>query len=310
MAAACPFCAALNSGVAPALLGAEWLAPLLTCTLMAARLPLASGVAATDVNPTTTSAIVSAIHFNKILALKALLASQHIDPNMTLSLHRNASYSVPILVVAAKLGNVMAIEALISFGADIDARDTTGATALHAAASLNDANAFDALVSCSADIDARDKTGATALHAAASLGHVHIVKAFLKHNGTVNPKDASGSTPLFLASLRGHVEFVEILISSGANIDATREHGSTALHAAAQENHVAVVNALLTHGCSVDPIDSSGSTPLFQASLRGHVEVIEALISSRAMQTLSVKIAPLHCTLRPTKTTLQSSVHS
>ncbi|CUG04468.1 protein kinase, putative [Bodo saltans] len=268
-----------NSGVTPLL------AAVLGDHADAIHALVACGVAAHDAS-LIAKTIVSAIHFKTTSALKALLLHVEIKKPLVIKLASHMSYDIPLLTVAASLGNVKAIEALVNFGADIDARDTTGATAMHAAASLDDAQIFDALMSFGADIDACDNAGATAMHAAASLGHVHfvnaVINALLTCGRKVDLKNKDGSTPLVYAALCGAEEIIQALISSGANVDAAREDGSTPLHAAAQENRVAAVKALVKHGCKVDPKKKDGSTPLYLAAFHGHVEVIEALISSGA----------------------------
>src|SRR6059036_2295307 len=92
-----------------------------------------------------------------------------------------------------------------------------GADDWFAAARKGDAVAVKALLSKGADVNAKSDYGATALSFAADKGHVEVVKLLLAHKADVNVKDTFyKATPLTWAIGKGHVQIVKLLVEAGA----------------------------------------------------------------------------------------------
>lgn len=70
-----------------------------------------------------------------------------------------------------------------------------------------------------ADIDAKDNTGYTALHYAAEQNYNVIVKELLERGADINVKNNDGWTPLYLAAHTGSTEVVDDLLRKGAFVD-------------------------------------------------------------------------------------------
>ncbi len=153
------------------------------------------------------------------------------------------------LQVAAEHGNADAVTALISLGADIEARGENGATPLHWAST---ADAVNALIALGADIEARDSFGATPLNGAYST---ETVIALLEARAEPNTREESrGFTPLHYAALWGNTEAIEALVTAGAAIEARDSIGETPLHKAAQSesaNAADAVNELVDAGADI-----------------------------------------------------------
>ena len=87
------------------------------------------------------------------------------------------------------------------------------------------------LIACGADVNARNHKGQTALHCAAKAGFVAIVSLLLDHGAEVDLKDREGQTPLMTASRStiknrdGLREVIRILASAGANPDSADRRG-------------------------------------------------------------------------------------
>jgi ankyrin repeat protein len=100
------------------------------------------------------------------------------------------------------------------------------------AAGRGDLAAVEALLAKGADVNAKDAFGMTALEAASETGHLDVVQALIDRGADVNAKDNGGLTALIRASLLGHLDVVQALIAKGADVNAkTTIGGLTALMA-------------------------------------------------------------------------------
>ncbi|KAK9290538.1 hypothetical protein L1049_008708 [Liquidambar formosana] len=80
------------------------------------------------------------------------------------------------LCVAARKGEVRAIQRLLENGAAINGRDQHGWTALHRASFKGRIDAVRALIDKGIDVDAKDEDGYTALHCAVESGHADVIE--------------------------------------------------------------------------------------------------------------------------------------
>src|SRR5262249_54542104 len=108
--------------------------------------------------------------------------------------------TVTELMRVSKLGDADLVKRLLAEGAQVNARDQNGATALMyacAAYSKASTNVLEALFSAGADASLANRSGATALHVATGDGvRVICVKELLLHGANPNAKDGHGDTPL------------------------------------------------------------------------------------------------------------------
>jgi uncharacterized protein len=72
------------------------------------------------------------------------------------------------------------------------------------------------VLNAGAELEAKDQYGATALIVAAAEGHTSAVTQLLKGKADVHAKDRNGWTALMWASSAGNVAVVEILKAHGA----------------------------------------------------------------------------------------------
>ena len=183
------------------------------------------------------------------------------------------------LIEAAKSGNLVEIERLLKRGANINTKDSTGRTPLHAASYNDHINIVNFLISNGADVNAKSNVDATPLHMASYSGHADIVNFLVSKGANVNAKDNGGRTPLHAASYNGHADIVSFLIGKGADINAKaiNDYGVTPLHVASFKGHVDIVEILISKGADVNVKDNNGKTPLNLAADKGNADVIEIL---------------------------------
>ena len=141
-----------------------------------------------------------------------------------------------------------------------------------------DKAAVSELIAKGADVNARNSYGWTALSHAARAGNAELVKLLLAHGADVNSRDQTGWTPLMRAAMKGHVEAVRVLLEHGAEVNV-QEKGEawTALHWAAVRDHPEVVTLLLSHGADYNLRTEDGMTPLMLAVKEGNDKVEKVL---------------------------------
>jgi ankyrin repeat protein len=118
------------------------------------------------------------------------------------------------------------------------------ATTLMAAAFADDDDVLSDLIHRGADLEATDVDGYTALMYACNGGRIRSAELLLDAGADVNARDNDKSTPIMFAAQHGQTDIVRRLIEHGADIQARGEHGLTALGFAQQNGHEQTVAVL------------------------------------------------------------------
>jgi hypothetical protein len=100
---------------------------------------------------------------------------------------------------------------------------------LIATASDGDAAGVQGLLARGADVNAKDDHGRTALMEASWNGQLAVVQTLLAKGADVSAKDGWGETALMKASWNGQPEVVQALLAKGADVHAQDNSGQTAL---------------------------------------------------------------------------------
>jgi uncharacterized protein len=157
----------------------------------------------------------------------------------------------PPLVDAARTADVTTLRALLQQGADVNAAEADGTTALHWASYRDDGDSADLLIRAGANVNAANDLGATPLWTASLNGSDAMVRRLLAAGANPNAALLAGETPVMVASRSGKPAVVEQLIAKGANVNAHGARGQTALMWAVSQQHPDVVQVLLAHGADI-----------------------------------------------------------
>ncbi len=144
------------------------------------------------------------------------------------------------------------VKVLLAAGAEVDARDAEGSTALYLAAAYRCLDCVHQLLAAGAFVNARCAGGRTPLHVARATA----IPVLLAAGADEAAKDNEGNVPL-------HTNWNETLLSPGINV--RNDYGFTPLHFAALRGDVDGARFLLAHGA--DPMLESTKDYRYKESL-------------------------------------------
>jgi len=194
------------------------------------------------------------------------------------------------LYMAAGNGKIKVVELLLAKGALIDHKTNEEMTALHRAVMGQpySKDVVEVLLNQGADANATQWNGWTALHYAARGGNYEarrgnyaaragnndIVELLISKGADVNAKNVRGETPAHLAIVQIRKDTVKLLISKGAEIST--------IQLAAYIGDLAKVKSFIEKGISINAQDGYWLTPLHAAAATGQRDVVEFLINKGA----------------------------
>ena len=188
----------------------------------------------------------------------------------------------PPLVAAAEHQDWPSVHALLAAGADVNAAQADGATALHWAAHWDDPAAVETLLQAGADVDAANDHGVTPLLLAAENGSAPVAGRLIEAGADASATlPADGETVLMRAAHTGRAAIVKMLLERGAEPHArTVRSGQTALMWAIAEDHAEAARVLVEHGADVRARSRGHYTPLLFAARQGNVALAAMLLDA------------------------------
>lgn len=184
------------------------------------------------------------------------------------------------LMKASGFGHVDVVKVLLAAGANVNAEDAGGETALSRTRHPSVARV---LLEAGARINHQDKRGFSALSRSANSGTEEMVQLLLSAGASVHTSDLLGNTPLRSAAALGHLQVARLLLKAGANVNAKNHKGDTPLTFACANGQLEIVNVLLEQpGIAINEADDIGSTALMMAASVGDLRICAALINAKA----------------------------
>ncbi len=203
---------------------------------------------------------------------------------------------VPILLIIASLacgdraGTPLAdavekqdhrrIQSLLKQGANVNAAQVDGMTALHWAAHYDDLATARLLLAAHAKVDAANRYGVKPLSLACTTGDTDLVELLLRAGADPNTALPGGETALMTAARTGKSGPVKALLARKADFNAKERSGQTAIMWGASEGHAEIVQLLIVAGADFRTPLPSGFTPLFFAAREGRREVVKVLLKA------------------------------
>ncbi|MEV0597068.1 ankyrin repeat domain-containing protein [Nonomuraea cavernae] len=191
------------------------------------------------------------------------------------------------LLTAAVTGDAAAVREAVIEGADVDARDSRGRTALLLAVAADHVEVAQILVSAGADPDALDAQHDTPWLVTGVTGSVPMMRALLPARPDLTVRNRYGGVSLIPACERGHVDYVREVLKTGIDVDHVNDLGWTGLLEAiilgdGSERYQEIVRLLLAAGAAPDLADNVGVTPLEHAVAKGQHEIADLLRAAGA----------------------------
>ncbi|HEY3742261.1 MAG TPA: ankyrin repeat domain-containing protein, partial [Bryobacteraceae bacterium] len=186
-------------------------------------------------------------------------------------------------------------KALLDKGAEVNARDPKGRTALLLAMGGSaseyrvigaDDSLAQLLIARGADVNAHDDAGWTPLLKVLDLwaNQPALVEFLIAKGANVNARLNDGRSGLMLAARLGKDDRLPVLIAKGADVNARDEHGKTALMVAAtvrwDEQSAKMMKLLIAKGANPNALDDQGNTAADLAAQAGYLERAQMLIAS------------------------------
>jgi ankyrin repeat protein len=208
-------------------------------------------------------------------------------------------------------GNVELLNILLGAGADVNAVDFSGGTALIAAAKAGKTPIVERLLEAGAGsddwggllrgvawsgnvellnilldrgADAESIKDGTALRAAAIAGEIDMVKRLIQAGAEVNSTETSFAGVLQGAARYRRIDVLDFLIGAGAVVNSRDAYGQTVLEVAATSGNSLMVQQLLQAGATPNSVGTNGlyAPPLHEAAKHGHVDASKVLLEAGA----------------------------
>ncbi|MDD3935441.1 ankyrin repeat domain-containing protein [Rhodoferax sp.] len=192
------------------------------------------------------------------------------------------------LFAAAHQGDLAKAKKLLAAGANVNARDPYGRTAVHIATHARQRELIRALAQVGADLELLENDRYDAVTIASVADDEDTLRVLLGLGASARLTTSRyDGTALIAAAHLGHDGVIRQLIAAGAPLDHVNNlHWTALIEAIVLGNggprHQEVVRALLAAGASTRLTDREGNTPLTLAKARGYSAMVSLLTQAGA----------------------------
>ena len=186
------------------------------------------------------------------------------------------------LLNAARTGDADGVALAIRSGADLEAKDPQGHTALLLASAGDHVDAARVLLAMGASPDTYDNRSDTPWLVTGVTGSVAMADVMLRFHPDLTLRNRFGGVSIIPASERGHVGYVRRVAESGIDVNHVNDLGWTAMLEAVilgdgSSAYVEIVRILLDAGADPTIADNDGVSALEHARSRGFTEIARVL---------------------------------
>ncbi|XP_039624856.1 neurogenic locus notch homolog protein 1-like [Polypterus senegalus] len=142
---------------------------------------------------------------------------------------------------------------------DLNAEGPDGATPLILAVRLCMNDVVSQLLSAGAEVNAADHRGRTALHWASAVNNLPAARYLVGKAAVIDLQDSKGETALFLATREGSYDTAKFLLQKGANQELPNYYGWRPRHVAQERSHHDILKLLLVASAG-HVLSTKGST--------------------------------------------------
>ena len=204
------------------------------------------------------------------------------------------------------IGHIDAVKLLLAKGANPNVCAREAHTALMIAMYVSE-ELTQALLSAGANVNAVNNKGYSALHFAAWDGQLKMCGKLVDAGAQPDQQTEDRNTPLSLACHGDSLDVANFLIGCGCNVNNADKDLDTPLLYAAYNGNLSLVNKLLECGADAHAMNVVKATALWNAAYKGHDSVVLRLmrenvpldIRSKGIDQTAQQLVPQNCYENP-----------
>jgi ankyrin repeat protein len=197
--------------------------------------------------------------------------------NVSAQINKNDAF-----LKAVEDDDLVKAKVLLKTGANVNAKGKYfGRRALFDAVRSGNKEMLQLLLDAGADVNARDNEGNTAIMNTYTQATAEIVRMLTNRGADVNAKDKDGNTALISMAVFDNYEVLQAFIDAGADVNAANKEGVTALMRSAKDRQLKNVKLLLTADADINLKDKDGWTALTYAQKNNDAKIVLAIETFR-----------------------------